>query len=144
MASAAYRIYVLEGGSSGTTTFGDFTQYMNFVSTDTSNSLIDLENVNSSTTCSGGSPCLVLHSGAKLRYKSHSFGGTGATNALLFFIDPDGKYGGSSTGLSKSVMMFLYYDQKLRTKGTIESNTCTSANCNNPLASDDPEYFSWD
>ncbi|NDC96465.1 hypothetical protein EB077_14260, partial [bacterium] len=38
------------------------------------------------------------------------------TDAMIFVFDADGRYGGSTTGPSKSVQFFLFYSGKISTQ----------------------------
>ena len=70
---------------------------------------------------------------------------SGATNAITFYLDPDGEVtDGTVDGPGKSVMFYLYYNGLLRTRGTVEPNTCSSATClDEPKPNNDPPWFSW-
>ena len=100
----AYERYKLVNGTVATsTTMGAFTSYMNYVGTDSSTTI---DNVNTLTTLACGSyTCLKLHSGAKLLYDgTMSFSGTNTTNALRFYVDPDGRQTDATTnGPGKSI-----------------------------------------
>ena len=145
MVSGAWQTYKLENGASASTSIDALTPYMNYVK-DVTNQLVD--NVPGFTTDScvpNARWCLLLHNGALLQYyRGTSFNDTASTNVITFLIDPDGVYGGSTTGPSKSVQAFLYYNGRLRTWGTLEPATYWSGGGPvGPVAGREPEYFSW-
>jgi len=81
----------------------------------------------------------MLHMGT-----ADDYGGTAATNALPFRLDPDAKVtDGTTNGPGKSINFWIYYDGKIRTYGTIESNTCYEFGCFNPNTALDPPWFNW-
>jgi hypothetical protein len=81
---------------------------MNYVSI--TNNMIDQIPGSGMRDCStNGDFCLVLHNGAVLDFPSdNSFGGTKSTNAINFYLDPDGQYSGTTTGPGKSIMFYLF------------------------------------
>jgi type II secretory pathway pseudopilin PulG len=143
MVSSAYQQYRFNNTATSGTTFADLTQYMNYVKYDTS-SVIDQVPTLTTITCSATEFCLFLHNGGVLSAESNSFGGTNTTNALRFTFDPDGKYGGSTSGISKSVQFTLYYNGRITTRGTAEANSTSSGGTWGAVASYDPSWFSWD
>jgi hypothetical protein len=108
---------------------------MNYVATDTSTVIDDVQNQNFYTCGTGtAANCLRLHSGAMLRYgksSTYNFGGTASTNFVWFHIDPDGTSDGSTNGPGKSVGFDLYYNGRVSSYGVINGT------------SQDPPWFSW-
>lgn len=136
----------LAGTLSQNSTFGDLTPYLNYVKYDTVTVIDDVQ-TGSNRTCGAGSwVCLRLHNGGIISYHlAQSFAGTGTTNGIYFYFDPDGKEtDGTTNGPGKSVNMFLYYNGVIRTKATAQPNTVNSFGTYNPVANLDPPWFSWD
>lgn len=143
MVSEAYQLYTYENGSSGSAEFVDLTPYMNYIRIRTSGT-ID-HNYNSGTlACNNTSICIILANSAAVRSNSANFGGTAATNALTFWVDPNGESDASNTGPDKSTRFFIYHNGRLSTRGSILDNTCDSNSCVNAWSGADPPYFSWD
>lgn len=150
MILSAYDQYRLSTGTVATsTTPGALTNYMNFVSVDTSSYVDAHPNWsglagNGRNQCSVSSPCLNLHNGGRLWIRNdYSFGGTATTNALEISFDPDTTVSGSSSdGPSKTVQFELYYDGYLRTRGNSKTGTANSGGCCANPGSYDPSWFS--
>jgi len=149
MLSGTHQALKLQGSLSANTTKHDFTPYLNYVRV-ISVGQVDARQTNANHDCSSRT-CLLLHNGGVFHYGTGSdyFGGTESTNAVAFNLDPDGKVtdGGtgdtSPTAPGKSVELYIYIDGKVRTRGTIEPNTCDFSNCSNPQSVFDPPWFSW-
>ena len=93
--------------------------------------------------------CFVLHSGAILRTDGdYNFGSSDSTAAIIFWVDPDGKYSGTTNGAGKSTPVFLYYDGLVRTQANIFPNThvhvWSGTSVYNPNPSYVPPYFKWE
>jgi len=134
----------LQGNLNANTTRENFTPYFNYVRVVSVGS-IDLQQTVSTRDCSLDM-CLLLHNGGVIAFAddSESFGNTASTNALVFSLDPDGKVtDGTTNGPGKAVNFFIYYDGKIRTKGTMEPNTYNSGGSSNPDPTKDPPWFSW-
>ena len=140
--SAAYRVYQLERQTSGSTNLTDLTPYLNYVSVDTT-SLVDNHETNSTPVDCASTICLKLHNGAILYGWSTTFAGTSATNAIYYYIDPDGVDGGSTTGPSKALVMFLYFNGKTTNYGNILPGTTSSYGVHTVCPGCDPTWFSW-
>jgi len=148
MVSAAYSKYMLDYNMSAGTTAGALTQYMNYVSFDTTTaSALDDSPGFGARSCSAANPCLRLANGAILNYEaSYSFGGTGSGQALFFFVDPDGSYSSSTWGTGgngKSVRIALKYSGRVTTMGASEVDLCNSSYCLGTGSGWDPAWFSW-
>jgi prepilin-type N-terminal cleavage/methylation domain-containing protein len=144
MLAGAYDACRLNGNCNATSDSRDLSQYMNYVILDTV-SIIDSYNTDTSIDCSSGSAgCLQLHNGAILKLSSANFAGSATTNAIYVDLDPDGKYSGISSGPSKGVRFFLYYNGRIATYGTISPGTVSSNGTRNPDPARDPSWFSWD
>jgi len=147
MIAQAYQQYQFSNNPvPSSTTFGSLTPYMNYVKVDTS-SVIDDAYGWGTNTCSNSTPCLVLHSGAILRYvNSWNFAGTSSTNVLQAAFDPDGTTDGTTNGPGKAVVFELTYPGRVTSQGAGASSTplCGSWSC--PFtapATNDPPWFSW-
>ena len=67
-----------------------------------------------------------------------------STSAIWITVDPDGQYGGSTTGPSKSTSFYLYYNGRLVSRNDRLANTYAGgAGPQGPDPGADPEYFSW-
>lgn len=149
--SQAFAIYKSRNTVTASTGCGDLIPYLNYVRIDTATQMDDIPG-SGSNTCGGGSnslvdACYILHSGAAIMYCTNAddyFGGTSSTNAIFIQVDPDGSYGGSTSGPSKSVLFFLYPSGRLATMGTISPNTVTSGGSpQSAWPAGDPTWFSW-
>ena len=139
MVSGAYNTYKLNRTPSSTTSFGNLTAYMNYIATDTATT-IDSNGGGAGTIPCSNWYCLKLHNGAYIYDINSNFGGSSATNAMVFYLDPDGR-----VSSKRSVLVYLYYDGKVRTWASIEPNTDVGAlGTFNPTPSADPTWFGWD
>ena len=150
MVAGALQAYQARGSVTTSTGMKDLTPYMNYVKVDT-RTTIDAAQGLTTVTCGGSSGsvqfrCLELHSGAKLLYTvGETFGGTANTNAIYFYVDPDGR----STGTNKSPVFFIYANGRLTTWGNILNNTQVMYTVDstydtysaNPAR--DPSWFRW-
>jgi prepilin-type N-terminal cleavage/methylation domain-containing protein len=150
----AYQIYRLKNTASASTKLWDLTPYMNYTKIDSASGyLFDDAPGSGSAACGatyssdGTLTCIFLHNGAIIESPAAiNFGGTGTTNAVYFYIDPDGKYGGSTTGPSKSVVMFLYFNGRVANWGNASANTVVGNagwSPYGPTPANDPSWFSW-
>lgn len=130
MIFTAYRQYKMSVSTVPSTTLPtDLTPYMNYLSMDTSGTVVDATPNISSSPCNGTTPCLKLHNGGVLwLHSDRSFGGTSTTNCIEFDFDPDPSRNTTSTADSnlKAVQFQLYYDGTMTTRGTAKSGTRTS------------------
>ena len=143
MMAEVYQKHGFSGQLSSGTSIRDLTPYMNYVKIATTGTIDDIEGSGSGT-CSSSAPCIHLHSGAAIRsFVNESFGGTATTNAIWFHLDPDGKYGGSTTGPSKSVPVFLYYNGRIVTEAELLPGTRTVSSPYSAAPGNIPDWFSW-
>lgn len=145
--AAAYQQYALQYGISATTGIKDFTQYMNYVSVD-STTTIDSYYTDGSRACNWASgTCLKMHNGAYIQYwPGDMFNGTNTTHGVPFLIDPDGRLtnGGTTSGPGKSLYFFIYYNGRVTDLGNIENNTSWNNGTNwGPNPAQVPPWFSW-
>ncbi len=153
MISAAYQQAQLAGIVNANTKPSDLTPYMNYVSYDTSGTLVDAHPNWSGfagsgrNACSASTPCVKLHNGGVLWfYDPDRMGGTSALHVVMIAFDPDNVTSGSaSDGPSKSVQFALYYNGYITTRGRTKTGTCHSGGCGmaNPDLTLDPAWFTW-
>lgn len=142
MISAAYQQAQHEGVAQADMVGYTLTQYMNYVSADTTSIIDDRPGI-ASYDCASQS-CIKLHNGGVLLFRSgESFGGTGADNGIPIIFDPDGVYSGSTADSpGKSVIFVLYYSGKLTSFGFIPPPCFYSSIA--PIGpAPDPSWFSW-
>ncbi len=140
--SQMHLVAQLNGTLSSTTTGIDILNSLNYIKTTTTGNL-DQYNGFSSIDCAATTPCYFLANGGAIRAANESFGGTDGLRALRFWFDPDGEYSGSTTGASKSLQIFVYYNGRVRTRGTIEPNTVSSTATSQPSTTADPTWLVW-
>ncbi len=146
--SEAYTLYRMEKGVSASTKSTDILAYINAVGPYTGQ-VNDYPGLTGGS-CTGFRTCIQLHNGAVIGvHNTNTFGGTTPNHAVIFYIDPDGKYtdGGTSTPENGSVIFWLYANGGLRTYGTLLSPTLgaydSSAASWGPCPTCDPTWFSW-
>lgn len=145
MISGAFSAYQQQNVVTANMTSWDLTPYLNYVALDSSR-IIDKANGSTSQQCqSPASLCLILHNGGVLMLmdQGKSFGGTGSTNAMDFYFDPDGTYGGATNGPSKSVRFFLYANGRISTLADMAPNTQNSNTTYSSCSTCDPTWFNW-
>jgi len=149
MISGAYQQYQYSGNSITTMSAGALTPYFNYLSIDTSGTLIDDVSTGGSITCSAANPCFKLHNGATIHHWGDNFCSTPPT-AIPYDLDPDGVYSGTTNGSGKSVRFFLYNTGRITTEGALDTNTqwsnTGSSTCQlsrSALPSHDPSWLSW-
>ena len=144
--SEARQKMLAEGTWNGSTRNSDVWPYLNYVKVE-STMLVDAWQNSTTMDCSTRS-CYRLHNGAVAHSGSGALniGGVENTSALSFHIDPDGKVttDGSAGTPGKGLILFIYYNGRIRTYGTVLNNTCSSAQCWVPVPAADPPWFSWD
>ncbi len=138
----AFNTGLIDGSSNSST----LSPHFNYSSIDTSTTIDDVK-WNGSLTCSGGSPCYKLHNGGILMGRA-GFVGTTTTDAMIFVFDPDGRYGGSTLGPSKSVQFFLFYNGRISTQGKYQTTGSLRSTIGVWAAGAgfwalDPDWLSW-
>ncbi len=141
--AAAYEAYKRDHTPTAATEPGDLTPYLNYVRIDTG-TLIDHMNTAASIHC-GSRFCLQLHNGAKIYFPPLSgFGGTASTNAMAFYLDPDGQYSNTTNGPGKSVQVWLYYGGRITSRSGISPVTFyQGGGAIPPNPSYDPDWLDW-
>lgn len=146
MLAGAFANYKLSNPSLTTMYPSDLFTQLNYVKADSSSSM-DAEQTLATTTCaSPGAPCIRLHNGAMLMAWDvcGQFGGSSATNAVFYQIDPDGVVtDGTTNGPGKSLTFALYYSGRLATYGTLASGTASQSCSPTANTAYDPPWFSW-
>ena len=141
MVAAAYQTAVMNGVVTSSTRLQNLTPYFNYLNTDTSATIDDIVGYGNQT-CNGGIPCYKLHNGAILMDRA-GFGGTGTTNVMIMHLDPDGNYSGSNTGDGKSVMLILYYNGRITSRGQIPTGITSSLGTWGTELNGDPTWATW-
>ncbi|HEY9686555.1 MAG TPA: prepilin-type N-terminal cleavage/methylation domain-containing protein [Coleofasciculaceae cyanobacterium] len=141
MIMSAYQTLKAEGNVTTSTKAWDLTPYMNYVQTDTSTPIDDLQ-TKTTWGCDSTRKCVRLHNGGMVVFSTLTFTGTANTNCIGMQFDPDGKNtDGTTNGPGKSVEFILYYDGVIRTDGT--SRTGGTGACSPNNAANDPPWFSF-
>jgi prepilin-type N-terminal cleavage/methylation domain-containing protein len=143
--SAAWQQVKMKGADGNTNiVFGVLNSNLNYVRKDSVTVIDEWHGANTRTCLIN--QCYLLHNGAMIWADPATFGGTASTNAVSFWVDPDGKVtDGTTNGPGKGVLFYLYYDGKVRTRGTLVPNTCDNGQCwATPNPPEDPPWFSWD
>lgn len=144
--SGAFQAYKLQNTVASGTRASHLTPYMNYVKVDTTSLFDQVHGGTSTVDCSNASfVCLKLHNGAILQMMSgNNFGGTATTNAVWFYVDPDGKVtDGTANGPGHPVVLFLYTTGRIATYGTIDAGTSDNTGPYIPSPALDPPWFSW-
>lgn len=143
--SAAYQQYKIANQVDANFSISSLTPYLNYVAVDTSSSLDEWYTQGNHNCNFASGVCLKLHNGALFQYwPADHFSGTNTTNAVPFIIDPDGGVtDGTTNGPGKSLLVFLYYDGKIRDVGNLEASTTYSAGVWNRDSGLVPPWFSW-
>jgi prepilin-type N-terminal cleavage/methylation domain-containing protein len=144
MISIAYQQAQFAGTVTTSTKPTDLTPYMNYVGLDTVSWLDGTQTIGVYQDCPS-SMCLKLHNGAiLLPYSTMSFNGTGANNAIVFKLDPDGKAtDGTTNGPGKSLEIILFYNGRIATRGSMGVTAVSSDGSRTPAPAQDPPWFQW-
>ncbi len=141
--SAAFQTHRLNGLVTTSTRATDLLSYLNYTSLDTAGN-IDAPQTNTTYPCQAANPCARLHSGAVVRSGSGVFLGTNTTNAIQFWVDPDGTVtDGTTNGPGKSVSFFIYYNGRIVTHDGVEAGTLYNGGAVTSTPSLIPPWFSW-
>jgi prepilin-type N-terminal cleavage/methylation domain-containing protein len=142
MVSEAHTQYKYKNTLTASTSTTQIGQYFNYVYIDTV-VLVNEETAAQNPCSSATITCYKLHNGAMLYTYHTSFGGTGSTNAVRYWVDPDGAVDGSGPLVTvKGMRILLYYNGMVRTGGTLIPATCDNGTCWGGPTSD-PPWFSW-
>jgi len=143
--AAAYKAYVHNNGASSAISLSSLTTYLNYTAVDTS-SLIDSYPGQTSLNCSSWA-CYRMANGSILAFDAgQTFGATDDLAISYFYVDPDGVYSGSTTGNSKSVVFFIYYNGRITSQETAAAGSHDVwGTIYNPATQvgKDPAWFRW-
>jgi prepilin-type N-terminal cleavage/methylation domain-containing protein len=115
MVTGAYQLYQQRDTPSASTSMGDLTPYMNYLSIDSTHS-IDAHQTAGTYDCATVTyRCLVLHNGGKLFYQTDDlFSGTSNSSSIRVWFDPDGIVtDGTTNGPGKSLAIELYFNGRI-------------------------------
>lgn len=142
--SGIYQIYVQNNGYSSGLSLNTLVSNLNYVKVD-STSLIDSYPGQGSLDCSSGWKCYRMHNGSIIAFDpGQTFGATDNLAITYFYVDPDGTYSGTTTGSGKSVVFFLYYNQRMSTLGNAVAGSHDAFGVTyNPTPSKDPTWLTW-
>lgn len=141
MISAAYEKAQIDGIVTTSTRLQNLTPYFNYLSVDTSTTIDDIVGYGTQN-CAGGFPCYRLHNGALLLDRA-SFAGTGTTNVMIMHLDLDGNYSGSTTGDGKSVMLVLFNNGRITSRGQVPTGITSSQGTWGTELNGDPGWATW-
>jgi prepilin-type N-terminal cleavage/methylation domain-containing protein len=142
--SGAYQLYIRDNGYSSSVSLNTLTTYINYVNNDTA-SIVDSYPGQASIDCSSGWKCYRMHNGSVMAFDpGQTFGATDPLAVTYFYVDPDGVYSGSTNGSGKSVVFFLYYNQRMSTLGNATAGAHDSFGTTyNPDPTKDPSWLTW-
>jgi prepilin-type N-terminal cleavage/methylation domain-containing protein len=134
MIAGAYASYKLEHGAAlESTTCNDLLQYINYVKEDWTSAAAD---IGAEENCSLVRPCFILHNGGVLQIgRLNEFGGIGATNAILFNLDPDGP------GPAGRTTFVLFHNGRLSTLGAVGAANISTTGTSLTSVTVDPAYI---
>ena len=147
--SGAYAAYRRQNVDVTGMTLEDLAPYLNYVKRETILSVDSYqEDPIISFDCSDAAKyCYKLHNGAILYTNGFSsyFRGMASNDAIVFFLDPDGRVtDGTADGEGKAVTFWLYTNGRITTYAGITSGTDAGTTTGyTPDASYDPPWFSW-
>ncbi len=153
MISEAFNIHKLNGLVDANTRTIHLTQYMNYLSYDTTSgrSVDNTPRQTSWYTCSSSYPCMDLPIGGVLLLLNNCrLGGTTSLNYLAFMYDPDGTLNGDYVvnawnWQGKSIHFLIYADGFLTTRNNMKAGSVQGgcATVGGPDVGLDPGWFSW-
>ena len=142
MVSEAYQAYKGSNTVNTNFTLKDLTPYMNYVRIQTTT--IDAVSGFNNASCTAPNVCLNLHNGGSVRFSNERMVGASTSHAINWLFDPDGVYGGSTIGPSKSLECFLYFNGRVASRAHIENPTCLDSNCAYaPSPFNEPDWWRW-
>jgi prepilin-type N-terminal cleavage/methylation domain-containing protein len=144
MITGAYQQAQQDGVVTSGTTPYNLTPYMNYVSIDTSGTLIDGIPSYASFTCNNSSPCLKLHNGGVLYLQGYSFSGTTNLHFIQVGFDPNGvrDITTGADGPGKTVMFDIYYNGFVTSLGNRKAGSLNGAG--GPFGpGGEPSWYTW-
>lgn len=140
MVSGAFSAYQLNNTITSSTKGSDLTQFMNYVTLDTSTNYSAGANQTGTAlqACTATLPCLKLHNGGVMQYDTvMTMGGTAASNAVYFNVDPDG------AGTQGAISYVLFSNGRFSTGQ--QAGTATPTGGTLTRIATDPAYLqTWD
>lgn len=137
--AASYSAYQQNNTVTGSTNSQQIiTNYLNYVSLYTGIMDDDAGGAGYDCSITASRTCFRLHNGGVLLGHTGTFNNTATTNAVNFYFDPDGSFGGAL-----AVKFYLYLNGRIATSDGIAPNTCGSTGCFNPNPALVPAWFSW-
>lgn len=141
--SGALETHRNAGLLSPTTSTSTLFQYINYARADNSAFTFDSRQTQG-TVANDGRTAIRFHNGALLWPGAATFGGTATTNVISFLLDPDGQVtDGTTNGPGKSIDVFLYYDGRVATRGTVLPGSVYGGSAFSADPALDPPWFSW-
>ncbi|MEB3286219.1 MAG: type II secretion system protein [Vampirovibrionales bacterium] len=145
--SQALIAYKADNAVTASTSLMDLTPYLNYVNVITTSFEVDHKPGFGTVSCADLG-CLRLHNGAVLWYDDSDgyavFGGTNATNAMMFLVDPNGKSSVPANSPDKSVEFALYANGAITSRANFRPNTTTQAgNVGGAVPAEEPTWFNW-
>jgi prepilin-type N-terminal cleavage/methylation domain-containing protein len=139
MLSGVYQQYTSANGYSASTSMNAMTPYMNYASVLTTGQMDDTWTNNNVKDCSSGFTCLKLHNGGTLFFDNGvNFAGTGGSNGIRVYFDPDSVR--LTTPESKSLLIILFYNGKISTWAQTGAFTDSKGMSG---VGGDPVWFNW-
>jgi prepilin-type N-terminal cleavage/methylation domain-containing protein len=136
----AFKLYQAEHTVSATTSATDLFQYINGALPKTSG-LVD-DNIGYGALNCAVYTCIQAQNGGVFWADTYAtFQGTSNLNAIYVSFDPDGVYGGSTTGNSKALGFLIYYNGRISTYASALPGTLLYGASFG--AEPDPPWFNW-
>lgn len=138
--AAGYKGYRANTHPAASTTAGVITQYINYASIDTSTNPASVPSDQTSLQqCSSALPCYVMHNGAFLQFHTgNTFGGTMATNAWIYNLDPDGPQNGAG-----GITFIMQYNGRISTGGILTTAEYQAGGSTVTAITTDPGWLQW-
>lgn len=140
MISGSYQSYKANATPQAATTAGVLTAYWNYTRVETVDTSVGYPAWEDGldSCAAAATPCYEIHNGAYVQFNTtNTFGGTNATNALFYNVDPDGDKNGAGV-----VSFVLYYNGRLSTGHNLDPSFATGGT---PITSYDPDpvWMTW-
>lgn len=140
----AYQQHKLAGLLTTSTKPSDFSQYMNYLSLDTTTTIDDGIGAGAQTCNATTNKCIRLANGGLLYFADWaSFSGSSNLSAAQFSFDPNGKLDPIGSPQKGNLWIFVYYNGKVTIYGNLDPGTLSTDTVRNPDPSRTPPWFSW-
>ncbi len=138
--ATAYQQHKFLGRASASTRPSDLFQYLNHIKYDTTSYIDVYPNSGAASSHCAARPCAFFSNGAALAADWSTLGGTGTTNAMMFYIDPDSQLGSRNT-----IAVFVYCDGSIREFSSLLPGTVVGGGGwpGGPSLGAKPNWFSW-